>query len=93
MLGDMRETLPAAGAQLGGRIALAHLDAGTGEVAASRALADEVAPLIVPLMRMHGILVSEPVLAAPGLKALPLPAGVDSGRYNLYRRVSCRSLS
>jgi hypothetical protein len=91
LLGDMLETLPAARPQLGGRVALAHLDPGTGDVAASRALAAELAPLIVPLMRLDGILVSEPALAAPGLDPLPLPVGVDSGRYHLYRRVSCRS--
>jgi hypothetical protein len=93
LLGDMRETLPAARAHLGGRIVLAHLDAGTGDVAASRALADELAPLIVPLLQPDGVLVSEPALTAPGLNALPLPHGVDAGRYNVYRRVSSRSRS
>ena len=91
LLGDMRETLPAARARLRGRVALAHLDPGTGDLAASRALADELAPLIVPLMRLDGILVSEPALAVRGFHALPLPVGVESGRYNLYRRVSLRS--
>jgi hypothetical protein len=93
LLGDMRETLPAARMRLGGRLALAHLDPGTGDAAASRALADELAPLIVPLLQPDGVLVSEPALAAPGLSALPLPDGVDVGRYNLYRRVSSRSRS
>jgi hypothetical protein len=88
LLGDMRETLPAAGKRLTGRVALAHLDAATGDVAASRALADELAPLIVPLMRLDSILVSEPALAVAGLSALPLPDRVDPGRYNLYRRIS-----
>jgi hypothetical protein len=91
LLGDMRETLPGARAHLEGRIALAHLDPGTGDVRASRALADELAPLIVPLLRPDGVLVSEPALTAPGLSALPLPDGVGAGRYNLYRRVSSRS--
>jgi hypothetical protein len=91
LLGDMRETLPGARAHLEGRIALAHLDPGTGDVAASRALADELAPLIAPLLRPDGVLVSEPALTARGLSALPLPDGVEAGRYNLYRRVSSRS--
>jgi S-adenosyl-L-methionine methyltransferase len=88
LLGDMRETLPAAGKRLTGRVALAHLDPATGDVGASRALAGELAPLIVPLMRLDGILVSEPTLAVAGLSSLPLPDRVDPGRYNLYRRVS-----
>jgi hypothetical protein len=86
LLGDMRETLPMARGQLGGRIALAHLDPGTGDVAASRTLAQELTPLIVPLLCRGAILVSEPPLASPDLAALPLPAGVDAGRYYLYRR-------
>jgi hypothetical protein len=93
LLGEMRETLPAARERLAGRVALAHLDPGTGDAAASQALAAELAPLIVPLLQPDGILVSEPTLAAPGLGALPLPEGVDAGRYNLYRRVSFRSRS
>jgi S-adenosyl-L-methionine methyltransferase len=84
-LGDMRETLPLARARLGGRVALAHLDPGTGDMAASRALAAELAPLIRPLLRSGGILVSEPPLASPELLLLPLPAGVAAGRYHLYR--------
>ena len=50
ILGDMRETLPAARTWLGGPIALAHLDAGTGDAAANRVLAGELLPLIVPLL-------------------------------------------
>jgi hypothetical protein len=87
LLGDMRETLPVARA-LAGRVALAHLDAATGDTAASRRLADELAPLIVPLLRPGAILVSEPGLALGGLTPLPLPDGVELDRYHLYRRVS-----
>ena len=88
LLGDMRETLPAARRQLGGRVALAHLDPASGDVAASRALADELAPLIVPLLRLDGVLVSEPLVAVAGLDPLPLPDSVPPGRYNVYRRVN-----
>ena len=90
LLGDMRETLPAARRRLGGRVALAHLDPATGDVAASRALADELAPLIVPLLRLDGVLVSEPLVAVAGFNPLPLPDGVPPGRYNIYRRVNFR---
>jgi hypothetical protein len=60
-------------------------------VAASKALADELAPLIVPLLRLGGVLVSEPRLDVDGLIPLSLPEGVQLKRYNLYRRVSFRS--
>jgi hypothetical protein len=85
LLGDMRETLPAARAHLEGRVALAHLDPGTGDVETSRALALELAPLVAPLLCAGAILVSEPEMAAAGLAALPLPAGVECRRYHLYR--------
>ncbi len=91
LLGDMRDTLPAARPLLGGRVALAHLDPATGEVEASRRLASEIAPLVVPLLCPGGVLVSEPAIDAVGLDPLPLPAGIAAGRYHLYRRVSRRS--
>ncbi len=74
------------------RVVLAHLDAGNGDVEASKTLAGEVTPLIVPLLRLNGVLVSEPGLTAEELRPLPLPGGIEPGRYNLYRRISSRSL-
>jgi hypothetical protein len=92
-LGDMRQTLPAMRARFAGRIALAHLDPGTGEAAASRALAGALGPLILPLLAEGGVLVSEPPLAFEGLAPLELPSGVAPGRYHLYRRVRDRDRS
>ena len=91
LLGDMRETLPAVRARLADRVALAHLDAGNGEIAASKALADQITPLILPLLRPKGVLVSEPAVTADELRALPLPDEIEPGRYNLYQRISRRS--
>jgi hypothetical protein len=85
VLGDLRETLPAARARFAGSAALAHLDVGTGEPASSRAFAASLAPLIAPLLRAGAVVVSEPPLAVPGWRALPLPDGVTDGRYHLYR--------
>ena len=91
LLGDMRETLPAVRNRLADRVVLAHLDSGNGEATASRALADHLTPLIVPLLQLNGVLVSEPAITADQLSALPLPGGVEPGRYNLYRRVNRQS--
>jgi len=90
LLGDMRDTLRSARERLASRVALAHLDPATGDVAASRALVAELAPLIVPLLRPGGVLVSEPAAAWDGLIPMALPESVSPGRYHLYRRVSCR---
>lgn len=90
-LGDMRDTLQVARELLGRQVALAHLDPATGDGAASRALAAELAPLIMPLLRSGGVLVSEPAIARDELSPLPLPESVAPGRYNLYQYVNCRS--
>lgn len=87
ILGDMRETLPMARERLGGRVALAHLDVGTGDAAANQALATELTPLVVPLLCPGGVAVSDPPLDDPALEPLPLPDGVAPGRYHLYRRL------
>jgi S-adenosyl-L-methionine methyltransferase len=85
ILGDLREMLPAVRPRFAGSAALAHLDIATGEVAASRALAASLAPLIAPLLRPGAIIVSEPPLVVSGWRDLPLPAQVERGRYHLYR--------
>jgi hypothetical protein len=91
LLGDMRDTLRRARKQLESRVALAHLDPATGDMSASRALADELTLLIVPLLGLNGVLVSEPAIAADELTPLALPEKVEPGRYYIYRRVSYRS--
>jgi S-adenosyl-L-methionine methyltransferase len=85
LLGDMLDTLPPARGNLGRRVALAHLDAGTGEAAANRALADALLPLVLPLLCRGAVLVSDPPFTATQLRPLPLPDGVAPGRYHLYR--------
>jgi len=87
ILGDMRETLAKARRRLGGRVALAHFDAGSGDAAANLMLAAVLTPDIVPLLRVGSVLASEPAIDAAAFAALPLPDGVAPGRYHLYRRV------
>jgi len=90
ILGDMRDTLPAAHSRLAGRVALAHLDAGSGDGEANRILAAALTPLILPLLCEGAVLVSDPEITCADLAPLPLPDGVRPGRYHLYRRVSAR---
>jgi S-adenosyl-L-methionine methyltransferase len=91
LLGDMRETLAMVRGRLEGRVVLAHLDPGTGDLEASRTLAHQLSPLVAPLLRSEGVLVSEPQIDFPGLVHLTLPPGVAPGRYHLYRRVISQS--
>ena len=87
LLGDMFDTLPAARDRLGGRVALAHFDAGTGDAAGNLRLAAGLRPLILPLLCVGAVLATQQVMDGPGLQTLPLPEGVPEGRYHLYRRV------
>ena len=87
ILGDMRETLRAVQGRLGGRVAFAHLDVGTGDAAANQVLAAELTPSLVPLLCRRAVLAADPAIDCPELEALPLPAGIAPGRYHLYRRL------
>ena len=87
ILGDMRETLAAERGRLGGRVACAHFDVGTGDAAANRALAAALTPHIVPLLCPGAVLASDPAIECSDLEMLLLPAGIASGRYHLYRRM------
>jgi hypothetical protein len=87
LLGDMFDTLPAARARLGGRVALAHFDAGTGNAAGNLRLAAGLRPLILPLLCAAAVLATQQPMDGPELQTLPLPDGVAEGRYYLYRRV------
>jgi len=85
-LGDFRETLPKAIQQLGSETALANLDIGSGDEAASQALARAITPAVLHLLRPGGILISDQPVDDPALEKLPLPEGIKPGRYFLQRR-------
>lgn len=81
-LGDFTDTLPRALQQLGrGSAAFIHVDLGSGDAAASQALAAQIAPQIAALMAEGAVLVSDQPMPDPALQPLDLPAGVKPGRY------------
>ena len=85
-LGDFLDTLPKAIAQLGQSTALANLDIGSGDEAASQRLARAMLPFVLQLLAPRGILISDQPVDDPALEALPLPPGIKPGRYFLHRR-------
>ena len=85
-LGDFLDTLPLAATQLGARSALAHLDIGTGDVAASQALALALTPLVLHLLKQGAIVASDQPIHDAALEVMALPAGIEPGRYFLTRR-------
>jgi hypothetical protein len=86
-LGDFLEMLPRAARRLGADTALVHADVGSGDVAASRALARAIAPLLVPLMKQGAIVVSDQPIEDPALASIRLPPDVDPDRYFMARRL------
>jgi len=86
ILGDFADTVPGAAARLGARAALIHADIGSGDKAATKALAAYLAPMLAALTAPGGFLVTDQPMAAPGLVALDPPDGVAPGRYFIYRR-------
>jgi len=85
LLGDFRAMLAKAAASLGGKVALCHADIGSGDEAASQALGAEIAPLIDALMAPGGIVVGDQPMRAARWEELPLPAGIEPGRYFIWR--------
>lgn len=85
LLGGFLDTVPAAADRIGAPAALAHCDIGSGDIAATAALAAALAPLLVPLLAPGAVVVSDQPLKLPRAVALPLPGGVAKGRYYLFR--------
>jgi hypothetical protein len=86
ILGDVRQTLPRTLARIGRPAALVHMDIGSGDEAASRGLAAALAPHLAGLLAPGGVLAGDQPVDHEALEAIPLPDGVESGRYHLYRR-------
>lgn len=85
-LGEFEETLPRACADLGARAALAHVDVGSGDEAANRELAALLAGYLPRLLAPGGIVAADQDVRFPSAEALPMLAGIQPGRYFLYRR-------
>jgi hypothetical protein len=87
ILGDFRETAPAAAKRFAGQAALIHADVGSGDLAASRALAAELAPYWAAMLADGGLLISDQPIVRDDLLVLPHPE-ILPGRYFICRRVA-----
>ncbi len=85
ILGDITETLPSAGAVIGGPVALAHCDMGTGVAASNAELARLIGPALARLMAPSGVIVSDQEYRVAGWTEVALPDGVAPGRYFIRR--------
>ncbi len=85
ILGDIRETLPAANRRVPEPAALVHTDIGTGNEAANLEQARWLGPTLKPLLAPGAVVVSDQPMPVEGWEELPLPAGVPERRYFMYR--------
>jgi hypothetical protein len=86
ILGDLRQTLPTALERIGQAAALAHIDIGSGDLAATAATAAFIAATLPALLAPGAVAVSDQPLALANAVMLDLPKEVSTGRYFLYRR-------
>jgi S-adenosyl-L-methionine methyltransferase len=86
LVGDFRGTLPAFAAKHRGGAALVHADIGSGDEAATAALARWLGPTLMPMLAQDAIVLCDQPLDAAGLVLQPLPPGVPPDRYFIYRR-------
>lgn len=88
ILGEIQETLAYCGPRIGAPAALIHCDLGTGDDTADLARSDWLSRLIPPLAAAGCYVASGIELKMDGFSTEPLLAGVEPGRYHLYRRGS-----
>ena len=86
-LGDFRRSLTDFATEGIAPAVLIHADIGTGDEAESQRLAAALAPILARLLGPSGLLAADQLMDAAGLEPLPLPEGVEPGRYCLYRRL------
>jgi len=86
ILGDFRETAPAAAGKFAGAASLIHADVGSYDHAKSRALAATLAPHWQAMLMSGALLVADTPVVLPAFQPLPLPGGL-AGPYYLYRRL------
>lgn len=85
ILGDFRDTLGPFAARHAAQMALVHADTGSGDTAATAALARWLGPVLAPMLARGAIVLSDQALEIADADPQPLPDGVPPGRYFIYR--------
>ena len=88
ILGDVRETLPAALTRFGATASLIHADLGGHNRAKNDNFARLISPLVEPLLAIGGMMVSSDRMYFEALTEMPLPPQAVEGRCFIYRRDS-----
>jgi len=88
LLGDVRETLPAALARFGDSASLIHADLGGHDRAKNDEFARMVSPLVEPLLAVGGLMVSSDRMYFDTLQEQSLPREAVEGRCFIYKRLA-----
>ena len=83
--GPLEVTLPQAVQQFAATIPMVHADLGSGNPDLDRRTSAYLASQLPQLMRIGGIVLSDQPLPYTQALALPLPEGIETGRYHLFR--------
>jgi hypothetical protein len=85
ILGDLGDTLEAAGRRFAGQVVLAHADVGSYDAAANAAMSALVSRHLPAVLAPGAIILSDLPLEIAGARPLALPKGAREGRYFLFR--------
>lgn len=86
LLGDVRDTLPAALARFGATGSVIHADLGGHDLEKNSSFARQISPLIAPLLARGGMMVSSDEMFFDALIELPIPPDAIKGRCFIYRK-------
>lgn len=87
ILGDFRDTIPAAAHRLGAPAVLVHADFGSANTEATLRMGEFLAQHIPPLLAKGGyVLTDQPLALGQDFARLPLPVGCPPGTYHYWRK-------
>ncbi|SFL02200.1 class I SAM-dependent methyltransferase [Shimia haliotis] len=86
LLGDVRETLPAALARFGATASIIHADLGGHNLERNDQFARAISPAIEPLLAVGGLMVSSDCMYFEALTEIEIPENAVAGRCFIYRK-------
>jgi hypothetical protein len=86
LLGDFRDTIPAALDRIKAPAFLAHADFGDGNPERTGALAEWLSTALDPLLASGAWIVTDQKMTNPSWTSVTLPDGVPTGRYFMWRK-------
>ncbi len=88
VLGDVRDTLPAAVTRFPQGASLIHADLGGHDLEKNDAFARMISPLVEPVLAFGGLMVSSDQMYFDALEQQPTPDGAIEGRCFVYKRLA-----